>query len=46
LTATAKLVRFEGKWTYTYLNTTAPAGGSYGGVGVNNGRVTYTATAL
>ena len=46
LSATAKLVRFEGKWTYTYLNATSPAGGSYGGVGTNNGRVTYTATAL
>ena len=33
-------------WTYTYDNTDVVAAGSYGGVGVNNGRVTYTASVL
>jgi hypothetical protein len=46
LTATNKLVRVEGKWTYTYLNATLPAAGTYGGTIVKNGRVTYTATQL
>ena len=30
-------------WTYTYLNTTIPNAGTFGGSG-NGGRVTYTAT--
>ena len=46
LTATNRLVRVEGKWTYTYLNATLPAAGSYGGTIAKNGRVTYTATQL
>ena len=46
LTATVKVVRVEGKWTYTYLNTTVPAAGTYGGTVAKNGRVTYTATQL
>jgi hypothetical protein len=46
LTATNKLVRVEGKWTYTYLNATLPAAGTYGGTIAKNGRVTYTATQL
>ena len=46
LTATGKIVRVEGKWTYTYLNTTVPAAGTYGGTVAKNGRVTYTATQL
>ncbi len=46
LTAAVKVVRVEGKWTYTYLNTTVPAAGTYGGTVVKNGRVTYTATQL
>ena len=46
LTAAVKVVRVEGKWTYTYLNTTVPAAGTYGGSVVKNGRVTYTATQL
>jgi len=31
-------------WTYRYANSTFPSAGSYGGVGINGGRVTYTAT--
>ena len=46
LTAVAKVVRVEGKWTYTYLNATPPAAGTYGATAANNGRVTYTATQL
>lgn len=46
LTATNRLVRVEGKWTYSYLNATIPAAGSYGGTVAKNGRVTYTATQL
>ncbi|MGJ7493593.1 hypothetical protein ACSFA8_00835 [Variovorax sp. RT4R15] len=44
LTASNKLVQQEGQWTYSYANTEAVAAGTYGGVGVNNGRVTYTAS--
>jgi hypothetical protein len=46
LTATNRLVRVEGKWTYSYLNATFPAAGTYGGTVAKNGRVTYTATQL
>ncbi len=46
LTAAVKVVRVEGKWTYTYLNTNAVAAGTYGGTVANKGRVTYTATQL
>ena len=45
LVATNKLVRVEGKWTYTYLNSTLPAAGTYG-TSANGGRVTYTATQM
>lgn len=31
-------------WTFQYLNDTVVAAGTYGGVGTNNGRVTYTAS--
>lgn len=44
LTATNKLVLQEGQWTYRYTNTTPVAAGTYGGVNVNNGRVSYTAS--
>ena len=44
LTATAKVVRSAGTWTYTFANSAPYAAGTYGGVGVLNGRVTYTAT--
>ncbi|MGH6640317.1 MAG: hypothetical protein ACREBY_17170, partial [Polaromonas sp.] len=46
LTATNKVVRVEGQWTYTYLNANAVAAGTYGGTVAKNGRVTYTATQL
>lgn len=46
LTATNKVVRVEGKWTYTYANANAVAAGTYGGTVAKNGRVTYTATQL
>ena len=46
LTATGKVVRVEGQWTYTYLNANAVAAGTYGGTVAKNGRVTYTATQL
>jgi hypothetical protein len=32
-------------WTYTYNNSAVYAPGTYGGVGVNNGRATYTASS-
>lgn len=44
LTANNKLVQQEGQWTYSYANADVVAAGTYGGAGVNNGRVTYTAT--
>ncbi|MDD5325405.1 MAG: hypothetical protein PHR71_08900, partial [Polaromonas sp.] len=46
LTAANKVVRVEGKWTYTYLNANVVAAGTYGGTTAKNGRVTYTATQL
>jgi hypothetical protein len=39
-----KFINADAKWTYSYANTTTPPGGTYGGAGVQNGRVTYTAT--
>lgn len=52
ITATNKVVRQEGVWTFAYDNTTMYAAGTYGGAGpaspnntgVNNGRMLYTAT--
>ena len=47
LTAVAKIVQQDAKWAYTYLNTTVPPAGTYGGGGAGNtgaGRVTYTAS--
>jgi hypothetical protein len=46
LTAASKLVRQEGKWTFTYSNTNPVPAGTYGSTVANNGRVTYTATQL
>lgn len=43
LAATAGVVNRGATWTYSYANSNVVASGSYGGVGVNNGRVTYTA---
>lgn len=42
LTAAAKVVNLDARWTYTYRNTNVVAAGTYGGVNTNNGRVTYT----
>ena len=45
LTASAaKVVQADAKWTFGYANTAAYASGTYGGAGVNNSLVTYTAT--
>ena len=44
LNATNGVVREEGKWTFSYLNTDILAAGTYGGVNTNAGRVTYTAS--
>jgi hypothetical protein len=46
LAATNKVVRVEGRWTYTYLNANTVPAGTYGGTVARNGRVTYTATQL
>ena len=43
LLATAGVVNRGATWTYSYANSNVVAAGSYGGVGVNNGRVIYTA---
>lgn len=44
LTATLGVVNRGATWTYSYDNTNLVAPGTYGGVGVQNGRVTYTAS--
>lgn len=44
LTPVGKIVNQDAKWTYTYKNQNVVAPGSYGGVNLNNGRVTYTAS--
>src|SRR6202795_757181 len=45
LTAPAtKLIVEDAKWTYSYANAANVPAGTYGGVNVNNSRVTYTAT--
>lgn len=46
LTAASKLVRQEGRWTFTYTNANVVPAGTYGATVANNGRVTYTATQL
>ena len=46
LSATGKVVRVEGMWTYTYANAAAVAAGTYGETITKNGRVTYTAVQL
>jgi len=33
-------------WSFAYSNTNLVAAGTYGGINLNNGRVTYTATLL
>lgn len=44
VTAVSKIVDRDAQWTYSYLNGAPVAPGTYGGVNVNNGRVTYTAS--
>jgi hypothetical protein len=44
LTATNKVVDRTATWNYSYANSVLPAAGTYGGAGINNGRVTYTAS--
>lgn len=44
LTPVGKIVNQDAKWTFTYKNTNIVAPGTYGGVNLNNGRVTYTAS--
>jgi len=44
LTAVNKVVQQDAKWAYTYANATKPPAGTYGGVNVRGGRVTYTAS--
>ena len=39
----SKVVSRTANWTYAYDNTNVVAAGSYGGVNIQNGRVTYTA---
>jgi hypothetical protein len=40
----SKLIVQDAKWTYSYANAANLPFGTYGGVNVNNSRVTYTAT--
>jgi len=40
----SKVIIQDAKWTFTYLNSVTPAAGTYGGIGVQGGRVLYTAT--
>jgi hypothetical protein len=42
--AVGKVVNRDARWTFTYLNSNVVAPGTYGGINVNNGRVTYTAS--
>ena len=44
LTAVNKVVQQDAKWAYTYANATRPPAGTYGGINVRGGRVTYTAS--
>ena len=40
-TSGTKVTSLDAKWTYTYKNNNVVAAGTYGGVNVQNGRVTY-----
>lgn len=46
LTAVSRLVRQEGRWTFSYSNANVVPAGTYGATVANNGRVTYTAAQL
>ncbi len=39
-----RVTDLSANWTFQYLNDTVVAAGTYGGVGTNNSRVTYTAS--
>lgn len=39
-----KVVSRTANWTFAYSNTDVVGAGTYGGVNINNGRVTYTAS--
>jgi hypothetical protein len=39
-----KVIVQDAQWTYTYANSAVPPAGNYGGVGINNSRIVYTAT--
>ncbi len=41
VTSGTKVTNLDAKWTFTYLNGAIVPPGTYGGVNVNNGRVTY-----
>lgn len=43
---TGIITNIDARWTYAYLNAAVVPPGSYGGVGSNNSRVTYTASVL
>ena len=43
-TLAGKVTNQDARWTYNYANTNVVAAGTYGGVAVNGGRVTYTAS--
>ena len=42
--ASGKVISRDARWTFSYLNQNVVAPGTYGGVNVNNSRVTYTAS--
>ena len=46
LTAASRLVRQEGKWTFSYSNTAVVPAGTYGNTSARNGRVIYTAAQV
>lgn len=46
VTAVAKVVNRDARWTFTYRNTAVVAPGTYGGTNTNGSRVTYTASVL
>ena len=44
VTSGTKVTNLDAKWTFTYLNGAIVPPGTYGGINVNNGRVTYAAS--
>jgi hypothetical protein len=44
LAAVGGVVNQDARWTYSYDNSAVVPAGTYGGINVNNGRVTYTAS--